>query len=120
MSIQVFQENVSGDELSDTNNNDRLVEPSLSQMLQALLADCEKERYWERVRYEQELAQRKEERKIQLGLMNVLMEGASRVPPPRQSVPEIVFRRLTESDDIETYLTMFERLVTSANLERQH
>ena len=48
------------------------------------------------------------------------MGGASRAPPPRQSLPEIVFKRLTESDDIEAYLTTFERLVTSANLERQH
>ena len=52
--------------------------------------------------------------------MNALMEGVSQAPPPRQSLPDIVFRRLTESDDIEAYLTTFKRLVTSANLERQH
>ena len=66
------------------------------------------------------LAQHREEHKIQFDLMNTLMGGASRAPPPRQSLPEIVFRRLTESDDIEAYLITFERLVvTSANLERQ-
>ena len=52
--------------------------------------------------------------------MNALMKGASQAPPPRQLLPEITFRRLTESDDIEAYLTTFERLVTSANLKRQH
>ena len=111
---------MSGDELSDTHNNDRQAEPSLTQMLQALLADREEERRWERERHEQELAQRKEEQKIQLDLINALMEGASQAPPPRQSLPDIAFRRLTESDDIEAYLTTFKRLVTSANLERQH
>ena len=53
-------------------------------MLQALLADREEERHWERVHHEQELAQRKEEQKIQLDL---IMEGASQAPPPRQSLP---------------------------------
>ena len=57
----VFPQTMSGDELSVTNNNDRLVDPSLTQMLQALLADHEEERRWERVRHEQELAQHKEE-----------------------------------------------------------
>ena len=70
---------MSCDELSDTNNNGRLQkEPSLTQMLHALLADCEEERFWERVCYGQELAQLKEERKIQLNLMKALMEG---IPP---------------------------------------
>ena len=59
----------SDDELSDMHNDDRQVEPSLTQMLQALLVDREEERCWERVCYEQELSQRKEERKIQLDLM---------------------------------------------------
>ena len=34
--------------------------------------------------------------------------------------PEIVFRKLSEANDIEAYLTTFEWQVTSANLERQH
>ena len=29
------------------------------------------------------------------------------MPPPRQLFPEIVFRNLTESDDIEAYRTIF-------------
>ena len=57
----VFSQTISGDELSDTNNSDRSVEPSLTQMLQALLADHEEERRWKRVHHEIELAQRKEE-----------------------------------------------------------
>ena len=57
----VFAQTMSGDELSDMHNDDRQAEPSLTQMLQALLADLEEERCWERVCHEQELAQRKEE-----------------------------------------------------------
>ena len=101
-------------------NEDRQAEPSLTQMLQALLVDHEEERHWERVHHEQELAQRKEERKIQIDFMKALMEGTPQVPPCRQLLPEIVFRKLSEADDIEAYLTTFERQVTSANLERQH
>ena len=75
-------------------NEDRQAEPSLTQMLQALLqallADCEEERRWERVRHEQELAQHKEEQKIQLDLMKALMEGTPQVPPHRQLLLEIV------------------------------
>ena len=100
---------MSGDELSDANNSNRQAEPSLTQMLQALLVDCEEERRWQRVCHEQELSQRKDEQKMQLELMNALMEESSRVPPPRQSLPDIVFRRLTKSDNIEAYLTTFER-----------
>ena len=48
----VFAQTMSGDELSDMNNDDRQPEPSLTQMLQALLADREKERHWERVCHE--------------------------------------------------------------------
>ena len=110
-----------GDELSDTHNNDRQTEPSLTQMLQALLANREEERRWESVCHEQELAQRKEKQKIQLDLMNALMEGASRARSPKQSLSEIAFRRLTESNDRGIpYVTTLERLVTSVNLERQH
>ena len=43
----IFVQTMSGDELSDTNNGDRQAEPSLTQMLQALLADHEEERRWE-------------------------------------------------------------------------
>ena len=46
----VFVQTMSGDELSDMNNDGRQAEPSLTQMLQALLADHEEERRWERVR----------------------------------------------------------------------
>ena len=45
----VFAQIMSGDELSDMHNDDRRAEPSLTQMLQALLADREEERQWERV-----------------------------------------------------------------------
>ena len=115
----VFAQTMSGDELSDMHNEDRQAEPSLIQMLQALLVDCEEERRWERVRHEQEMAQCKEEQNIQLDLMKALMEGTPQVPPCRQLLPEIVFRKLSEEDDIEAYLTTFEQQVTSANLERQ-
>ena len=59
----VFVQTMSGDELSDMNNDGRQAEPGLTQMLQALLADREEEKCWKRVHHEQELAQRKEERK---------------------------------------------------------
>ena len=59
----VFLQTMSDDELSDIHNNDRQAEPSLTQMLQALLADREEERCWERVHHEQELVQHKEEQK---------------------------------------------------------
>ena len=59
----VFVQTMSGDELSDTHNGDKQAEPSLTQMLQAFLADHEEERHWKRVRHRQELAQRKEEQK---------------------------------------------------------
>ena len=97
----VFVQIMSGDELSDMHNEDRQAEPSLTKMLQALLADCEEERHWERVHHEQELAQRKEERRIQLDFMKVLMKGTPQVP----LLPEIAFRKLSEADDIEAYLT---------------
>ena len=71
------QQTMSGNELSDTHNDDRQAEPSLTQMLQALLADREEERCRERVHHKQELSQRKEEQKLQLDLVNALMEGAS-------------------------------------------
>ena len=54
----VFVQTISGDELSDMHNEDRQGEPSLTQMLQASLADREEERRWEKVSHEQELAQR--------------------------------------------------------------
>ena len=44
------------------------------------------------------------------------MEGPPQVPPRRQLLPEIVFRKLSEVDDIEVYLTIFEQQVTSENL----
>ena len=37
-----------------------------------------------------------------------------------QPQPDIFFRKLTEADDIEAYLTTFELLVTSASLDRQY
>ena len=70
----VFVRTMSGDELNDANNGDRQVEPSLTQILQVLLADCEEERYWETVCHEQKFAQHKEEQKIQLDLINALMD----------------------------------------------
>ena len=35
--------------VSDMNHDDRQAEPSVTQMLQALLTDHEEERFWERV-----------------------------------------------------------------------
>ena len=44
-----FAQTMSGDELlSDTNNDDRHAEPSLTQMLQGLLTDRQEKRGWER------------------------------------------------------------------------
>ena len=40
----VFAQIMSGDELKDMHNDHRQVEPSLTQMLQVLLADHEEER----------------------------------------------------------------------------
>ena len=113
----VIVQTMSGDELSDINNNDRQAEPSLTQMLQALLVDYEEERYWERVHHDQNLAQRKEEQKIQLDLMKALMEAKPNMPPRRQLPPKFVFRKSSQADDISHYL---ERQVTSADLEQQH
>ena len=70
------------------------------------------------MRHEQELAQHQEERRVQIDLMRALLEGATPATP-RQPQPDI-FRKLTEADDIEAYLTTFERFVMSASLERQH
>ena len=95
-------------------------EPGLTQLLQALLTTREEEKRWERARQEEELAQRQEERKVQIDLMKALLEGATLNSGPRQSQPNIYFRKLTEADDIEAYLTTFERLVTSEKLEQQH
>ena len=109
----IFVQTMSGDELSDMHNEDRQAEPSLTKMLQALLADCEEQRCWEKVHHEQELAQHKEEQKIQLDLMKALMEET----PPSASLqaitPELVLRKLSEADDIEAYYNTFERQVTS-------
>jgi len=65
----------------------------------------------------QELAQQQEERKTQLELIKSLMEGSTSTI--KQS-PNTHFRNLTEADDIDIYLTTFERLVTLENLEEQH
>ena len=100
-------------------------EPGLTQLLKALLTTREEEKRWERVRQEEELAQRQEEelaqrqeeRKVQIDLMKALLEGATLNSVPRQPQPN---RKLTEADDIEAYLTTFERLITSEKLEQQH
>ena len=52
--------------------------------------------------------------------MKALLEGATLNSVPRQSQPNIYFRKLTEADDIEAYLTTFEGLVMSEKLEQQH
>ena len=111
---------MSGTEQHSVNSEERHEELSSTQILQALLTDREEERRLERVRHEGELTQCKEERRIQLDLMKALIEGTTQAPLPRQSHPKIVFRKLTDADDIEAYLTTFEQLMTSTNLERQH
>ena len=85
-------------------NNDRQAEPSLTQMLQALLVDCEEERYWERVHHDQKLVQRKEEQKIQLDLMKALVESKPQVPPRRQ-LPTNLFSESYHRQMIDSYLT---------------
>ena len=94
-------------------------EPGLTQLLQALLSDRQEERCLERVRHEQELSQHQEERRVQMDLIRTLLERATPATP-RQPQPDILFKKLTETDDIEAYLTTFEWLVMSASLERQH
>ena len=64
-------------------------EPGLNQVLQALLTTHEEEKRWERARQEEELAQRQEERKVQINLMKALLEGATLHSLPRQSQPNI-------------------------------
>ena len=76
-----------------------------------------RKRYWERVYHNQKLAQHKEEQKIQLDLMKVLMETKPQVPPRRQLPPKFVFRKSLQADDISHYL---KRQITSADLEQQH
>ena len=95
-------------------------EPGLTQLLQALLTTREEEKHWGRARQEKELAQHQEERKVQIDLMKALLEEATLNSVPRQSQPNIHFRKLTEADDIEACLTTFERLVTSEKLEQRH
>ena len=115
----VYVQTMSGTEQTGMNNEERHEEPGLAQLLQALLSDRQEERCLERVRHEQELAQHQEERRVQIDLMRALLEGATPATP-RQPQPDIFFRKLTEADDIEAYLTTFEQLVMSASLERQH
>ena len=52
--------------------------------------------------------------------MKALLERATLNSVPRQSQPNIYFRKLTEENDIEAYLPTFERLVMSEKLEQQH
>lgn len=54
-----------------------------------------------------------------MDLIRTLLEGATPATP-RQPQPDIFFRKLSETDDIEAYLTTFEWLVMSASLERRH
>ena len=96
----IYEQTMSeGDQVSNNSG-----EPGLTQLLQALLTTCEEEKRWERARQEEELAQRQEERKVQIDLMKALLEGATLNSVPRQSQPSIYFRKLTEADDISYYL----------------
>ena len=63
----------------------------------------------------EKLAQRQEEKRIQMDLMRTLLEGATPVTP-RQRQPDIFFRKLTEADEIEAYLATFEWLRPLASI----
>ena len=56
----VYVQTMSGTEQTGRGNE----EPGLTQLLQALLSDCQEEIRLERVRHEQELAQHQEERRV--------------------------------------------------------
>ena len=103
----VYVQTMSGAEQTGMDNEERHEEPGLAQLLQALLSDRQEERRLERVHHEQELAQHQEERRVQIDLMRALLEGGT-LATPRQPQPDIFFRKLTEVDDIEAYLTTFE------------
>ena len=95
-------------------------EPSLTQLLQALLTAREEEKRWERARQKDNWQKRQEERKVQIDLMKALLEGVTLNSVPSQLQPNINFRKFTEADDIGAYLTAFEKFVTSEQLGQQH
>ena len=103
----VYVQTMSGTVQTGMNNEEWHEEPGLAQLLQALLSNRQEERRLERVHHEQELAQHQKERRVQIGQMKALLEGATPATP-RQPQPDIFFRKLTEADDIEAYLTTFE------------
>ena len=109
----------------------------LTDVLQALLEDRqlrerelveertrkEEELRQERLRRDEEAARREEEVRQQMELLRGLVEGVQRqglVNAPRQENDrDVKVTKLTEEDDIEAYLTTFERLMQAYEIRRE-
>ena len=102
----------------------------LTDMLKALLedrqrreeelADERREREEERRRRDEELAEERRRRDEELGLLKRLVEERGRTAAamgPR-SDGEVKIAKLTDTDDIEAYLTTFERMMAAYDVPR--
>ena len=83
----------------------------------------EEELQQERLRRDEEAAKREEEVRQQMELLRGLVEGVQRqrvVNAPRQENDrDVKATKLTEEDDIEAYLTTFERLMQAYEIWRE-
>ena len=98
---------------------------NMAQMLQVLLADREQreeERREERRRHDEEMARREHEMRQQMELLRGLVEGVNRQGEAAlmklEKDPGVRVTKLTEDDDIEAYLTTFERLMAAYEVKR--
>ena len=98
----------------------------MAQMLQALLAEREQrdeERREERRRHDEEMARREHEMRQQMELLKGLVEGVNKQGEAAlmklEKDPGVRVAKLTEEDDIEAYLTTFERLMTAYEVKRE-
>ena len=99
---------------------------NMAQMLQVLLADREQreeERREERRRHDEEMARREHEMRQQMELLRGLVEGVNRQGEAAliklEQDPGVRVTKLTEDDDIEAYLTTFERLMAAYEVKRE-
>lgn len=117
---------------------------NMAQMLKALLEDRKRrEEEWaeerrrreeesrareaeireERRRRDEELAKREAETKTQLGLLQSLIEGVQRQSEAAvhkaENDKDVKIAKLTENDDVEAYLTTFERLMLAYEVKRE-
>ena len=116
----------------------------MAQMLKALLEDRKRrEEEWaeerrrreeenrtreaeireERRRRDEELAKREEETRTQMGLLQSLIEGVKRQSEAAvrkaENDKDVKVTKLTENDDIEAYLTTFERLMLAYEVKKE-